>query len=146
SQHAIGPSQPPISAFHIPISLRRYLVGVGCWSIVTIVATEIWYRAHSLKEAGIFHWSASLPESQPGFKKIELPEHAIKMLAYDQGSSGQWTDGSVEWSAHFFRWQPRSIQHVISSRVHRPDVCLPAAGLRQISDSGVTYFPAGHLQ
>jgi hypothetical protein len=32
------------------------------------------------------------------------------------------------------------------SRIHRPDVCLPASGLDQVSDSGIKYFAAGGLK
>jgi len=35
---------------------------------------------------------------------------------------------------------------VIMSRIHRPDRCLPAAGLEQVSDAGIKYFTAGNLK
>ena len=37
------------------------------------------------------------------------------------------------------------MESVIRARGHRPDICLPAVGFRQVSSSGVDYFQAGSL-
>ena len=126
---------------------RTFLLAVGCWAILCLVATEVWYRSHEVKNAGVFHWTVALPESKPGFKKVELAPRTLQLLAFDADSTGQWReeDGS-EWTLDFFRWNPHSMQSVISARLHRPEVCLPDAGLRQISMSPLDYFEAGPIQ
>lgn len=132
---------------HTPHSaLRTYLAAVGLWALLCIGVTELWYRAHTPKDSGVFHWSVALPANKPSFQRIELAPRTIKLLKYDQAATGKWRaeDGS-EWSAHFFRWQPRSIESVINSRVHRPEVCLPASGLRQVSKSELIQIEAGQL-
>lgn len=120
---AFGPSAP------------RFLALVGAWAILCIAATEVWYRSHSNPNAGQFYWSAALPENDPTFENIEMAPRTLKLLKFDDGASGKWQAEGAEWQAFFFRWKPRSIESVINSRTHRPEVCLTAAGLRQESVS-----------
>jgi exosortase len=125
---------------------RGYFAATGCWMIAILVLTETWYQTHEVKEAGLFHWTVRLPETKPAFEKVELPPRTIRLLACDASAAGRWEeqDGSV-WTVDFFRWKPRSVQSVIHARLHRPDVCLPAAGFEKISDSGVVWLPARGL-
>jgi exosortase len=136
----------PIS--HLPSPTpRRFLQAVGLWSILCIGATEAWYRSHTPKDSGVFHWSVALPETKPGFQKVELAPRSVRMLAYDFSTTGKWReeDGS-EWSLLFFRWLPRSVESVIYSRVHRPEVCLQASGFKQVSDSKLIWVEASGLK
>jgi hypothetical protein len=112
------------------------------WSLLCIIATEAWYRSHANPNAGIFYWAAAMPTNNPTYQKIELPPRSLKLLSFDEGAGGKWTEEGVEWSAHFFRWKPKSIQSVIQSRIHRPERCLPASGLRQVGESRAQTFDA----
>ena len=75
-----------------------------------------------------------------------MPPRSLKLLAFDEGASGKWAQDGVEWSAHFFRWKPSSVQSVIHSRLHRPEICLPASGLRQLGDSELVTFDVAPLK
>jgi exosortase len=125
---------------------RAFLAATGCWMIAVLALTEAWYRTHEVPQAGLFHWSVRLPETKPDFEKVELPSQTVRMLAYDAAATGRWReeDGSL-WTLGFFRWKPMSVQSVIHARMHRPDVCLPAAGFEQLADLGVVRLPAGGL-
>lgn len=138
---------PPSTLNRQALTPHRYLLAVGCWSLVCFVATEVWYRAHEVKNSGVFHWSAAPPENKPGFQKIELPPRSLKLLTFDLGATGRWPeeDGS-EWTVYFFRWNPTSANAIFRARQHRPDVCLPASGLRMVEDGGVVLFTVGHLK
>ena len=125
---------------------RRYLVAVGMWSLLCILATEVWYRTHANPNAGVFYWAAAMPTNNPTYQNIEMPPRSLKLLSFDQGATGKWTEEGVEWSAHFFRWKPRSVESVIYSRIHRPEVCLPGSGFRQVGDSALVIFDAGPLK
>jgi exosortase len=126
---------------------RTFLLAVGCWAILCLGATEVWYRSHEIKDVGVFHWSVTLPETNPTFQKIELAPRTLKLLAFDAGSTSQWNeDDGSEFSLSFFRWNPRSIQSVIQSRIHRPEDCLPASGYRQLTASELVFFDAGQLK
>jgi hypothetical protein len=122
------------------------MMGVGIWALFLIAATEVWYRSHANPNAGVFYWSVAMPTNNPTFKAVELPPRTLQLLAYDQGHSGEWMDEGSNWSAHFFRWKPRAIESVINSRIHRPETCLPAAGLRQVSGSDLVWYDAGDVK
>jgi hypothetical protein len=109
-----------------------------------VLATEAWYRAHSIKNTGVFNWSVLLPETKSTFQKLELAPRTVKLLAFDQAATGRWReDDGSEMSLYFFRWNPRFVKSVIQSRVHRPEVCLPASGFNQVANSGLVYFDVG---
>jgi hypothetical protein len=89
---------------------------------------------------------AKLPRENPTFREVELAPRAARLIASDITAAGEWKEGDgSEWNLFFFRWLPRSINAVIYSRNHRPDVCLPAAGLRQISDDGTVFLEVGEI-
>jgi hypothetical protein len=118
----------------------------GAWSILSLLTTELWYRSHEVKNAGMFHWSVCFPTDNPAYKHVELPKRTRELIAFDAGGGGSWTDANgSEWTAYFFRWNPASIQSVLRARIHRPERCLPAAGLRQVSAGGLESFVAGGL-
>src|SRR5205085_2375416 len=126
---------------------RRFLISVGCCSLMLIVLTEVWYRCHALGASGQHQWSATLPAKKNSFQEIGILPSVAKSLRYDKGVNGKWReeDGS-EWTVYFFHWNPKSMESVIRARGHRPDICLPAVGFRQVSSFGVDYFQAGALR
>src|SRR5258706_6064429 len=78
---------------------------------------------------------------------LELPQRVIRVLAYDEAVTATWQEkDGIDYSLFFFRWKPRSAQSAIRARLHRPEVCLPAAGFRQVSESELVYFQAGNLK
>ena len=150
TEPAVSPRSLPFTPFALlPLSCppRGFLLAIGGWSLCILVVTEVWYRAHESKNPGVYHWSVILPEANPTFQKIELAPRTLQLLAFDAGATGEWQqeDGS-HWTLYFFRWMPRSIGSVITSRIHRPDRCLPAAGLVEVATAGIRYFAAGKLQ
>jgi exosortase len=133
---------------HAPCSVPRcYLATVGCWAICVASVNELWYQSHEIKNPGEFHWSVSFPTNAPGYKEIEITPTERGDLGYDTGGAAEWTDDEgLHWTAYFLRWNPTSIESVLRARIHRPERCLPAAGLRQVADGGLEYFQAGSLQ
>jgi hypothetical protein len=71
----------------------------------------------------------------------------VKLLSADISTTGTWTEpGGSQWSLYFFRWMPRSVKSVIQSRVHRPEVCLAASGLRQVGGSSMVEIHADRFR
>jgi exosortase len=124
-----------------------FLAGVGCWAVAILALNQWWYRSHDVKESGLFRWSASFPTNNPGFDRLELSDKVQRNLKEDAGEAATWQDDQgATWTAYFFRWNPGPVHSIISARQHRPDICLPAAGFRQVADAGVNYFEAGGLK
>jgi exosortase/archaeosortase family protein len=132
------------SEVHFP---GLFLVCAGCWAVGVLALNDMWYRSHEIKESGVFHWSANFPTNNPTFARLELSEKVQRVLKQDVADTGTWKeDNGATWSAYFFRWNPGPVSSIISARQHRPDVCLPAAGLQQVADAGVKNFGVGGLK
>jgi exosortase len=126
--------------------VRRYLLAVGCWAICVLALTQLWYLAHDEDEKGI-GWTVALPETKPTFQKIELPPRTLELLKYDFAAAAKWyEDDGSEWTVYFCRWEGKSIMSLMSSRSHKPELCFPAAGLKQVSESQIDYFENGGLK
>jgi exosortase len=124
-----------------------FLACVGCWAIGILVFNEWWYRSHEIKESGIFRWTANFPANNPGFERLQLSENVRRNLRQDAGEAATWQeDQGATWTGYFFRWNPGPVSSIISARQHRPDICLPAAGLQQIEDAGIHYIEVGGLK
>jgi exosortase len=145
TSHSESKPQERLAATFQPFP-RRYLLACGLWSLICIGTTEVWYRSHTNPNSGKFYWTVALPETKPDFQKTELAPRTLHLLSFDQGATGAWTEEGMGWNANFFRWKPRSIGSVITSRIHRPEVCLTASGLRQRSESKLLWFDAGQFK
>lgn len=125
----------------------RYLVGVGCWGIATLLITELWYRSHDRVTNDAYCWSVRYPTQSSEYQEIQLAPRARRLLGHDEGAAASWKSPTgVRWDAYFFRWQPKSITHVIQARMHRPERCLPAFGVKLVEDAGVEHFAVGALK
>jgi exosortase len=117
----------------------KVAISLGGWLALTIIGTEIWYRAH--ENGQLLQWSFQLPTSKPKFKTLSLPD-----LLGDQQRAASWTenDGS-RWTALFFKWAAGPPRSRILARLHRPENCLPAAGYKLQTDRGIITVRAKDL-
>ena len=148
TRHRSESGQFRISNFEFRIFAAAIL-----WLFLTEIAAASWYRAHERNEIAPPRWSVRWPNEVPGFREIKIDEGVRSTLRYDEGGEAAW-NVSVETftsankpnmtrcTAFFFRWKPGG-SSVVRARAHRPDICLPAAGWRQISDRGLTNYEAG---
>jgi hypothetical protein len=135
----IGPGNPP------PVSTgatqpanplpRGLFTGVAAWLVLSVAATEIWYRWHEGGEK--VRWSLRWPESNKSFADLPVPQAARDLLLYDEGRTAVWQqpDG-VNWAVYFFRWNSGSSRSRVVPRSHRPEICLPAGGYTLEDDYG----------
>ena len=73
---------------------------------------------------------------------MPIDEGVRATLRFDQGREAIWNAPPGRWLLYFFRWEPGG-SSVVRARAHRPDICLPSAGWRQIDDAGNRSFRAG---
>lgn len=120
---------------------------VGFWSLCVLGLTELWYQAHERAGKPPQQWHVSLPAANSTFQTVALTPRVLASLKADETITGTWRqpDGA-EWSVFFLRWNPNSVPSLIRARGHRPDVCLPAAGLREVSNLPIQYLDAGPLK
>jgi exosortase/archaeosortase family protein len=140
-----------LSAFYFLLSCfsspRPFLTVAGCWAVCVLGLTELWYVAHERVGKPPQRWSATLPATNSTFQTVALTPRVLASLKADETITGTWrqSDG-MEWAVYFLRWNPNSVPSVIRARGHRPDVCLPNAGLREVSNLPIEYFEAGPLK
>ncbi len=71
------------------------------------------------------------PLKRTNWKTVTIADSAQELLRYNEGGGGAWTgnDGHA-WNMFFFRWLPGRTAGLFV-RNHRPDICLPASGMKQ---------------
>jgi exosortase len=133
----------------IPI---MYLAAVFCWLLLVEIGTASWYRSHERNLMSSIPWSVQWPEQAPNFRKLRIDEEIRAVLRFDRGEAAAWTITSpgnsetirkptaVSCSLFAFRWKPGKNSALLAN-LHRPDVCLPASGWKQVADYGVGSYP-----
>jgi hypothetical protein len=137
---------PTSSSSHFLLPTFYFLISF-VWLFAVEIGTEFWYRAHEKNLAARAGWSVRPPDTALGFHEIKIDENVQQTLRFDIGREITWTTTGGEPPGSpttnylfFFRWSPGS-SSVLRARAHRPDICLPNVGWRQIADRGTrTYF------
>jgi exosortase len=120
----------PVTAFP-----WRLALSLGVWIMFTIIGTEFWYRTH--QTGGKPQWSVLWPVSEKDFSDIKLSKLETGLLACDEERAAEWTNGDgSHWIAFFLKWAEGPARSRILARMHRPEICLPAAGYQLRQDRG----------
>lgn len=134
------------------------LIAVLCWLVAVEIGVEAWYRWHERGLVSQSRWEVNWPETEIGYREVEIDEQTRLTLRYDTGGAAAWqgkkstsaenaarrsTVRSSEegWLLYFFRWEPGR-SSALRAKAHRPDVCFPNTGWKQTADRGVKFFEA----
>jgi exosortase len=125
------------TSFAVPRSVLFCLLGAVLFAEI---ATQLWYRAHESSSSRMPAWSISWPTQAPNFKSMPVAEQAQELLRYNEGGGGSWnSDDGHHWGMYFFRWLPGRTAGLFIKN-HRPDICLPASGMKQIGPEQWKFF------
>jgi hypothetical protein len=127
NHEAPGVAARPSSGFRIP---RLVLLSVLALTVVAEAGTQAWYLARESRTTQLAPWSITWPTQAAKWKEVPIADNARELLRYNEGGGGDWmgNDGH-NWSMYFFKWLPgRTAALYIKN--HRPDVCLPASGMK----------------
>jgi exosortase len=140
------PSGPPPGVAPVPQPLGRWVaISVFSWIAICQTTTEVWYRCHERGLLATPHWSISWPAQETHFKKTAVPEESLAILRCSQSDSAVWKDDEDnQWSAFFLRWNAGRNSAQLA-KVHRPDICFPAAGAKLIEAYGSVIADANGL-
>lgn len=115
------------------------------WLGTAEAATEGWYRFHEKAAVRPIAWNIDWPENANGFRQAELGERSRALLKYNEGSLASWqTDDGHRWQMYYLRWLPGRVSKFLAGS-HYPTVCLPATGLRLVSETGPFVCQVGGL-
>jgi exosortase len=150
-----NPSKVPRSGAFALFSSGKVAI-VLVWLFAVEAGAEAWYRVHESDRLARVKWTVRWPESAAGFRELPIDERVQRTLRFDEGRAGAWqeptgrnggappahaADLPVTWILYFFRWDSGR-SSVVRARAHRPDVCLPSVGWKQVHDHGVRGYPA----
>jgi hypothetical protein len=130
--------QPPSESGGLGKGVPRWILAVVVgWLVLVEGIVEWWFRAHEAQQVASVRWSVAWPEDRSSFRNVEIGETALGMLRCDEARGVGWRDTrGYEWKLNFLRWEPgRNSSQLAKS--HRPDICLPGAGLQLSADLGV---------
>jgi hypothetical protein len=119
---------------------------VIAWIGATEAATETWYRFHEVHLIPNPRWTVAWPDRSPEFKKGNVPDRSLAILRCSNSESASWQDQEGnQWSAFILRWEPGRNSAQLA-KGHRPEICLPAAGLRLVEDLGQVDWQANGIE
>lgn len=146
---------------HFPPTL--FQVFTLAFLLLSEASVSAWYRWHESNLVPARPWTVQWPQNAPGFRELPLDEHTREMLRYDQGHEATWIIPSLVRPAptepssasladrpgraylFSFRWEPGTAT-VLRARAHRPDICLPAVGWKQVGQGTMSrYFISDDL-
>ena len=140
-----------ISNWQSAIPLSCIVVAL-CWLLFVEVGTAAWYRVHERNLISGVRWNVEWPKQAPNFRKLKVDNEIRAVLRFDEGDAAAWTlsspinaaePNSVACSLYFLRWNPGKNSALLAN-LHRPDVCLPASGWKQVADHGVRNYPVSN--
>ena len=122
----------------------RAFLAAAVWLVLAEIGVEGWFRWHERELAATPRWTIAWPERAAGFRELVIAENTARILRFDDGRGVIWSASEAglprERMVYFFRWKPGRNSAQLAAD-HRPDVCLPAAGLKQVANHGARSWP-----
>lgn len=118
---------------------------VGGWLCAAELMTLGWYRAHEKALPPSLVWNLKLPRTAPDFVEGAFADRMQALLKFNSGTTASWnTPDGYQWQMYYLQWQPGRVSKFLSSS-HYPTVCLPASGMRLVSETGVWNCRVGNV-
>ena len=146
----VSPAKMQVQPTRLPLQFSAwYVLPALSWLLFVEIGTAAWYRFHERNLISGIRWNVRWPEQTPNFRKLKIDNEIRAVLRFDEGDAAAWTIGSpvnatepntVSCSLFVFRWNPGKNSALLAN-LHRPDVCLPASGWKQVADHGVRSYP-----
>jgi exosortase len=124
----------------LPSGLRApaWLALASLCLLLTEAGVQLWYG----KQGGLLvpHWTIRWPNDLADFKRVPIAPEAQALLQYNDGGGATWQgrEGHT-WLLYHFQWLPGRTA-ALFVKEHRPDICLPAAGMKLSEDDGIRFF------
>jgi exosortase len=155
ARSGVSPATMRLPSERLPPQLSTGLLSAAlCWLLLIEIGTAAWYRAHETNLVRAPRWNVRWPKQARNFHRLNIDEEIRAVLRFDEGDAAAWTLNSamnpetsnepntIACSLYVFRWKPGKNSAPLAN-LHRPDVCLPASGWKQIADHGVRSYPIG---
>lgn len=111
------------------------LISVALWLIFVEGAVQVWYQIHQSPLAQS-RWSVQWPTAEDAYRRVPMSAEAENLLRYDEGGGATWQASGHPWMMYSFHWLPGRTA-ALFVKTHRPDICLPSAGMTLVRDDGM---------
>mgnify|MGYP006283215369 CR=1 FL=1 len=99
--------------------------------VLALAGAQLWFGLRARPAAPVEYWQVEFPAQRPGFRVAEPSPEVRRQLRYDWGRVAEWRGrGGAHWLAYELRWQGGKASAFLAL-AHGPEVCMPAAGMRQ---------------
>src|SRR5438477_3004630 len=134
-----APRSQLTSLLHAPRSML--FLFLFAWLVLVEIGVEAWYRMHERTTIPTAAWSVRWPEDAPGYREIKTDERVRELLRFDSAHEALWRSPNLAETNYmfFFRWNAGS-GTILRARAHRPDICLPSAGWKQLGPDRIESF------
>ena len=124
---------------------RRISLLLLIWVILVELGVRGWYSWRESQAQPNPSWSVVWPTNAAGYATIPFPEATRNLLRFDEGQQAGWEkpDGR-RWEVFFLRWFPGRTAGYLS-KLHTPQICLPAAGLELLAGPEFASLPVGKV-
>lgn len=138
------PGERPPAVRHAPFPVWFAVAGL-VWLVVSETATAGWYAWHERGLKPPLEWSVVWPTQEPGYHSGPLGERTRSLLKYNEGQIASWRSAEgYRWEMYYLRWLPGRVSKFLAGG-HYPTVCLPAGGMRLVSETGPFVCEVGGL-
>jgi hypothetical protein len=123
-----------------------FVVAGAVWLAGSELFTNFWYSYHEKQLPPPAQWHVAFPKDAPNFRQSEFAERTLALLKFNRGGTADWTaDAGYPFQMYYLDWDPGRVSKFLSSS-HYPTVCMPATGLKLVSEMGVWDCKLGELQ
>ena len=137
-------TNPPTAPRSAPFPIWFAIAGVA-WLASSEIATASWYAYHERQAPTPINWTVNWPTTMREFRQSNLGERSQALLKYNEGQLASWrTEEGFNWQMYYLRWLPGRVSKFLAG-AHYPTVCLPAGGLRLVSETGPFVCHVGEL-
>jgi exosortase len=119
----------------------RFAGGLTLWFLGMLGVTEVWY--HDDGKTPERQWTFAVPVNS---EAVKLDPAVIAQLQCDGITSATWREvNGAQWALHLIEWNPGPLRSRVLARVHRPEVCLSAIGMKLLKDRGIVSIAVADL-
>lgn len=126
---------------HSGVIRRPFPMGLTVAGVLWLGAAEVlnaaWYAPRGKGVIPPATWTVEWPTNDPTYRPGSFGDITRSILKYNKGAIADWNVASGHsWQMYYLEWFPGRVSKHLA-RSHHPTVCLPASGLKLISETGV---------
>ena len=120
----------PLPAPEVPRLLRKAGYLGFILLVLSLAATEAWYRLHERDSPSTTGWT--LREGTAGTKSVPVADKTRRILFFPEGFSETFRDSKEHpWQIFYFRW-PAGRTAAQAINIHNPETCLGSIGMKMV--------------